>query len=185
MRPLHGAAFRGQTKAIKALLTAGASVEMQTSEPLGSEVTLTPLQLAVGEGHTEAIKVLVAAGATVDAQVVGMARNENVRQALIETQKALGDERGAHGVRKQALQSASLLSFGASSGMSTLLATLGIEEALPAAAAWFAKEGATSLNDIVELDLIDDFVAALDLKRVPALKLAQAMKQKRKERDEL
>ena len=43
---------------------------------------------------------------------------------------------------------------------------------------WFDKEGATTIHDVVDLDLIDEFVASLGLKRVPALRLAQALREK-------
>ena len=62
---------------------------------------------------------------------------------------------------------------------------LSLSGALPAAAAWFEKEGATSISDVVEFNLINEFVAALELKRVAALKLAKTMNQMRGSKEEL
>ena len=169
--PLHWAAVKGHAEAVEILAAAGASLAAQ------GDSDQTPLHWAVAMGHTEAVKALVAAGAPLDALDAGtrtplhMARDEATAKIL--TDAAQDSDAG-------------LRSFGASSGVGALLSGLGLgDDALPAAAAWFDKEGAKTLDEVLELDLIDEFVAALGLKRVPALKLTQALKQKKGGKEEL
>ena len=161
----------GRLEMVRAALHHGASVNLRDDK--GSNALMD----AAAMGHTEAVKALVAAGAPLGALDAGtrtplhMARDEATAKIL--TDAAQDSDAG-------------LRSFGASSGVAALLSKLGLgDDALPAAAAWFDKEGAKTLDEVLELDLVDEFVAALGLKRVPALKLTQALKQKKGGKEEL
>ena len=57
---LHGASAMGRTEAVKALIAAGASLEVVDKK------RRTPLHLAAEHGHAEVIKALLAAGASVE-----------------------------------------------------------------------------------------------------------------------
>merc|ERR1719453_1038469 len=158
---------------------------------------MTPLHLAASRGHMNATRALVDAGASLEAETniprmrfdvfrffggktaLELAADQSTRQILLE--KAAVEKSD----REEEAKKASLRAFGESSGISALLSSSTLAEALPAAAAWFEKEGATTIDDVVHLNLIDDFVAALDLKRVPALRLAQNLRQMRDGKEEL
>merc|ERR1711918_192591 len=112
-----------------------------------------------------------------------LAADQSTRQILLD-EAAVEKAAAEKSDREEEAKKASLRAFGESSGISALLSSSTLAEALPAAAA-FEKEGATTIDDVVHLNLIDDFVAALDLKRVPALRLAQNLRQMRDGKEEL
>ena len=163
--PLHWAAHQGHAAAVTALADAGASLEAQAHDKR------TPLHWAAHQGQTAAVRALVKAGASLAARADGnqtpldMASNKESRQALIDARN--------HGLRL----------LGASSGVLALLAELKMDEFVPAATKWLHDAGVTSIDELVALELIDEFVDALDLKPVPAWKLAKTLMQRRARRE--
>ena len=196
MTPLHQAAEGGRPEAIKALVKAGASLDAR------DKFGMAPLHLAASRGHMNATRALVDAGASLEAETniprmrfdvfrffggktaLELAADQSTRQILLD-EAAVEKAAVEKSDREEEAKKASLRAFGESSGISALLSSSTLAEALPAAAAWFEKEGATTIDDVVHLNLIDDFVAALDLKRVPALRLAQNLRQMRDGKEEL
>ena len=65
---LHEAVVHEHTKAVQALVAAGASLEAKMAglNEAGVMITLTPLQMAVGTGNVEVLRALIAAGASTD-----------------------------------------------------------------------------------------------------------------------
>merc|ERR1711939_53331 len=197
MTPLHQAADGGHVKVVKALVTAGASLDAR------DKFGMTPLHLAAFRGHMNATRALVDAGASLEAETniprmrfdvfrffggktaLELAADQSTRQILLDEAAVVEKAAVEKSDREEEAKKASLRAFGESSGISTLLSSSTLAGALPAAAAWFEKEGATTIDDVVHLNLIDDFVAALDLKRVPALILAQNLRQMRDGKEEL
>jgi ankyrin repeat protein len=196
--PLHlgFSAVSGSLEAIKALVKAGASLDAR------DKFGMAPLHLAASRGHMNATRALVDAGASLEAETniprmrfdlfrffggktaLELAADQSTRQILLD-EAAVEKAAVEKSDREEEAKKASLRAFGESSGISALLSSSTLAEALPAAAAWFEKEGATTIDDVVHLNLIDDFVAALDLKRVPALRLAQNLRQMRDGKEEL
>ena len=164
-RPLHVAAHQGHARVVKALVDAGAALDAQ------ADGRWTPLHWAAHQGQTAAVRALIEAGASLDARADGnhtpldMASNEESRQVLIDARN--------HGLRL----------LGASSGVLALLAELEMDEFVPAATKWLHDAGVTSIDELVALELIDEFVDALDLKPVPAWKLAKTLMQRRDQRE--
>ena len=58
--PLHSACYYGHKEAARALLSAGAKVDLQ------NKLGMPPLYMACQEGHTEVARVLLSMGAKVD-----------------------------------------------------------------------------------------------------------------------
>ena len=67
-------------------------------------------------------------------------------------------------------------------GLSALLEQAGVgddEQVLQKAHAWVQAQKPTSVGDIVQFNLVDDFVNALDLPIIPKTKLLEALKLER------
>ena len=56
-------------------------------------------------------------------------------------------------------------------GLVELLQDMNLQNSLTVATAWCDQNGAESIEDVVEHDMIEDFVGALELKPIPTKKL--------------
>ncbi len=78
--PLHIAATFGLTSAVQLLIYYGAKINNKNK----SGFTPVPLELASMNGHTQIIKILLDHGAKVSRKSLRLAKNEGIKQLLIE-----------------------------------------------------------------------------------------------------
>ena len=149
--PLHHAAERGHTEIAKLLLEADAGVDASRRDKYGE----TPLHYAAQEGHSETVELLLETGkAAVDVvnkqgkTPLDRAKEADVLRLLMQAAASSGDE------------------------LAKLVVDLGLAPSTYAAGiSWIMNEGGTSLQDIIDANLVDEFASSLDLGRVGAYKL--------------